>query len=116
MNGPSFVTREEFEALRRDIEARIRELTGEVDGEKAVTRHILEQTRRNGENLIAIRSELATVKAQIGNFGLHMIVFKADLAHQTRLYDVLAQDVRFIRAALERRETERREREEGDGK
>ena len=97
MNGPSFVTREEFEALRRDIESRIRELTGEVDGEKAVTRHILEQSRRNGDGLTAIRSELATVKSQIDSLGLDVVVMKADLAHQTRLYDVLMQDVRLMR-------------------
>jgi len=41
------VTREEFTALER-----------EVEGEKLVTRHILEQTRRNGDDLAAIKSRL----------------------------------------------------------
>jgi archaellum component FlaC len=41
------VTSEEFIALER-----------EVEGEKLVTRHILEQTRRNGDDLAAIKSRL----------------------------------------------------------
>src|SRR5437660_8172848 len=45
------VTREEFEA-------RVGVLEREVEGEKMVTRHILEQTRRNGDDLAAIKSRL----------------------------------------------------------
>jgi acyl carrier protein phosphodiesterase len=41
------VSREEFLALER-----------EVEGEKLVTRHILEQTRRNGDDLAAVKSRL----------------------------------------------------------
>ena len=41
-----YVTRDEFEA-------RVGVLEQEVDGEKLVTRHILEQTRRNGDDLAA---------------------------------------------------------------
>jgi hypothetical protein len=44
----------------------MRVLEGEVEGEKAVTRHILEQTHRNGDELIAARSELATMRAELG--------------------------------------------------
>src|SRR5262249_24751235 len=45
MAGP--VTRDEFDELVR-----------EVEGEKIVTRHILEQTRRNGDDLAAVKSRL----------------------------------------------------------
>jgi tetrahydromethanopterin S-methyltransferase subunit G len=48
------VTREEFEHLK----ARVDTVDGEVDGEKMVTRHILEQTRRNGDDLAAVKSRL----------------------------------------------------------
>jgi hypothetical protein len=41
---PTYVTREEFEA-------RVGVLEREVEGEKLVTRHILEQSRRNGDDL-----------------------------------------------------------------
>jgi len=48
------VTRDEFTqlAVRVDI------LEREVEGEKMVTRHILDQTRRNSDDLAAIKSRL----------------------------------------------------------
>jgi predicted nucleic acid-binding Zn-ribbon protein len=48
------VTREEFTALER-----------EVEGEKMVTRHILEQTRRNGDDLAAVKSRLDRVEQKL---------------------------------------------------
>jgi hypothetical protein len=48
---PTYVTREEFEA-------RVGVLEQEVEGEKLVTRHILEQTRRNGGDLATVNSRL----------------------------------------------------------
>ncbi len=48
---PDCVTREEFEA-------RFGELEREVEGEKMVTRHILEQTRHNGDDLAAVKTRL----------------------------------------------------------
>src|SRR4051812_14507571 len=50
---PSDVTREEFQhlAARTDI------LEREVEGEKMVTRHILEQTRRNGDDIASLTSK-----------------------------------------------------------
>lgn len=55
---PSDVTREEFEA-------RVGVLEGEVEGEKLVTRHILEQTRRNSDDLAAVKSRLDRVEAKV---------------------------------------------------
>jgi uncharacterized protein YoxC len=52
------VTREEFEA-------RVGVLEREVDGEKLVTRHILEQTRRNSDDLAAIKSRLDRVEQKV---------------------------------------------------
>jgi uncharacterized protein YoxC len=48
------VTREEFAALEQ-----------EVEGEKLVTRHILEQTRRNGDDLAAIKTRLDRVERKV---------------------------------------------------
>jgi len=48
------VTRGEFQALER-----------EVEGEKLVTRHILEQTRRNGDDLAAIKTRLDRVEGKV---------------------------------------------------
>jgi hypothetical protein len=51
---PTEVTREEFTTLER-----------EVEGEKVVTRHILEQTRRNGDDLAAVKSRLDRVEQKL---------------------------------------------------
>jgi len=49
---PIDVTRNEFDQLKTRVEI------VEVEGEKMVTRHILEQSRRNGDDLAAIKSRL----------------------------------------------------------
>jgi uncharacterized protein YoxC len=51
---PSDVTRQEFRALEL-----------EVEGEKLVTRHILEQTRRNGDDLAAVKTRLDRVDQKV---------------------------------------------------
>jgi hypothetical protein len=51
---PTEVTREELTTLER-----------EVEGEKIVTRHILEQTRRNGDDLAAVKSRLDRVEQKL---------------------------------------------------
>jgi hypothetical protein len=38
-------------ATSDEFENRVRELTSEINGEKAVTRHIFEQSRRNTSDL-----------------------------------------------------------------
>jgi tetrahydromethanopterin S-methyltransferase subunit G len=48
------VTKEEFDHLK----ARVDVVEREVEGEKTVTRHILEQTRRNGDDLATVKSRL----------------------------------------------------------
>lgn len=51
---PANVSREEFAALAQ-----------EAEGEKLVTRHILEQTRRNSEDLAAIRTRLDRMESKL---------------------------------------------------
>jgi peptidoglycan hydrolase CwlO-like protein len=55
---PTYVTREEFEA-------RVTVLEREVEGEKLVTRHVLEQTRRNGDDLAAIKMRFGRVEEKV---------------------------------------------------
>jgi uncharacterized protein YoxC len=54
----SDVTREEFEA-------RVGVLEREVEGEKMVTRHILVETRRNTDDLAAIKGRLDRVEVKL---------------------------------------------------
>ena len=69
------VGREEF----KHLETRVDVLEREVEGEKMVTRHILEQTRHNSDDLAAIKTRLDRVEGKV---------------------DVLAEDVRGVRQDL----------------
>jgi len=51
---PADVSRDEFQTLER-----------EVEGEKLVTRHILEQTRRNADDLAAVKTRLDRVERKV---------------------------------------------------
>jgi len=63
---PEYVTREEFESRLSYIE-------GEIEGEKLVTRHILEQTRRNGDDLAAIKGRLQRVEEKLVGVDLKLL-------------------------------------------
>jgi len=57
----SDVTRDEFQHLA----TRTGILEREVEGEKMVTRHILEQTRRNGDDLATVKTQLGRVEKRL---------------------------------------------------
>lgn len=48
------VTRDEFD-----------ELVAEVAGEKTVTRHILEQSRRNSDDLVALKARVSRIEEKV---------------------------------------------------
>jgi hypothetical protein len=75
---PTYVTREEFEA-------RVGVLEREVEGEKLVTRHVLEQTRRNGDDLAAVKTRLDRVEQKLD--GLDRKVDGLDLKFNAFLRD-----------------------------
>jgi hypothetical protein len=54
-------------------------LEREVEGEKMVTRHILEQTRRSGDDLGAIKMRFTRVEADVGQLKTDMGSVKVDL-------------------------------------
>ena len=64
---PSDVTREEFRALEL-----------EVEGEKLVTRHILEQTRRNGDDLAAVKIRLDRIEQKLDGVDVKGLERKVD--------------------------------------
>ena len=55
------VTRAEFDQLK----GRVAQLEQEADGEKSVSRYILEQTRRNGDDLAALRTRMDRLEGRI---------------------------------------------------
>jgi predicted nucleic acid-binding Zn-ribbon protein len=48
-----------------ELERRVRELASEVEGEKAITRQVYQQAIRNGDQIGALRSEVATARVDI---------------------------------------------------
>jgi hypothetical protein len=76
----------------------------EVEGEKVVTRHIFEQSRRNGDGLAAVKSELEAIKSRLDHHDGEFALLKSVLTTHTALLNVLVQDVGMIRAALMQRE------------
>jgi hypothetical protein len=74
------VSRDEFAALEQ-----------EVEGEKLVTRHILEQTRRNGDDLAAIKTRLGRVEAKLDGVDLKGLVQKVD--GLDRKFDALTKNL-----------------------
>jgi phage shock protein A len=68
----------------------MRVLEGEVEGEKLVTRHILEQTQRNGD-------DLAAVKARVDHLSIDVALVRGAVTGHTALLNVLAQDVGQLR-------------------
>ena len=64
---PFDVTRAEFRALEL-----------EVEGEKLVTRHILEQTLRNGDDLAAVKTRLDRIEEKLDGVDLKGLVRKVD--------------------------------------
>jgi len=84
---------DESTTRQHELEYRVSTLEDEVKGEKIVSRHILQETRRNSD-------DLAAMKAQLMHLSGDMILANAALnSHGVRL-NVLTQDVREIRTEL----------------
>ena len=66
------------EVTREEFEARVGVLEQEVEGEKMVTRHILEQTRRNGDDLATIKTRLDRVEEKLDGVDLRAMARKVD--------------------------------------
>ena len=87
---PADVTREEFAALAQ-----------EVAGGKLVTRHILEQTRRNGDNIAAVKTRLNRVEEKVDGLDRKVESLDRKVDGLDRKIDVLAQSIPgIVRDAL----------------
>jgi uncharacterized protein YoxC len=88
------VTKEEFRVLER-----------EVEGEKLVTRHILEQTRRNADDLAAVKTRLDRVERKVDGVS-------QDVGGLKRTLDGLIRDLPKLVGDAVRRASPRRGRKE----
>jgi uncharacterized protein YoxC len=96
----SFVTRDEFEA-------RVSVLDREVEGEKMVTRHILEQTRSNSDDLAVVISRLDRVERKVD--GVEQKLEGVDLKGLVRKVDDLTKNLPTIVADVMREVLDERE-------
>ncbi|NNM72172.1 hypothetical protein [Enterovirga aerilata] len=62
------------------LERRVTTLEQEPEGGKLVTRHILEQTRRNGDDIAAIRTQLARMEARQDRTDAEIRAIRSDVA------------------------------------
>ena len=76
------VTREEFQALER-----------EVEGEKMVTRHILEQTRRNSDDLAAVKTRLDRLEVKVDGVDRKIDQLDRKVGQLDHKFDDLAKNV-----------------------
>jgi len=95
------VTRGEFDHLKERVDV----IEREVDGEKLVTRHILEQTRRNSDDLAAIKTRLDRVEQKVDGLGREVAGLGLQVGGLTRNLPTVVADV--MREVLRERDAER---------
>jgi chromosome segregation ATPase len=91
-------------------ERRVTALEQEVEGEKLVTGHILEQTRRNGDDIAAIRTQLGRIEvrldrteAEVRGVRSEMAGLKSSLQSlRTELPGIVAETMREVLRERER--------------
>ena len=89
----SFVTREEMDTLE-----------SEVEGEKLVTRHILEQSRRNGDDIAGIKTRLARVEDKVDQLDRRVDQLDRKIDGLSRsLSAIVAESVRQVFAERDRK-------------
>jgi uncharacterized protein YoxC len=95
------VTRGEFDQLKDRVDV----LEREVDGEKLVTRHILEQTRRNSDDLAAIKTRLDRVERKVETVEQKVDGLDVKVSGLTHNLPTIVADV--MREVLRERDAER---------
>jgi predicted nucleic acid-binding Zn-ribbon protein len=87
------------------LEHRVQYVESELEGEKLVTRRVLEQSVRNGDQLGALRSEVATARVDIQALTSRMDHIAGEVVQNTAalrnhgtLLTLLQQDVAALRS------------------
>ena len=71
-----------------------------MNAEKHLTRYAVDQTRRNGEVLHALRTDVSAATMRLDSLAGDMAAVKSALAMHGRALDVLMQDVRQLRSEV----------------
>ena len=93
------------------LEPRMTTAESEIEGEKNVSRYAADQARRGTEAFLALRSEVAALRADIAgttarvdSLGEDMSIVKAALVRHGRALDILMQDVGLLRGEMATRQ------------
>jgi chromosome segregation ATPase len=88
-----------------ELERRVQYFESEIEGEKLVTRRVLEQSVRNGDQVGALRSEVATARvdiqalaSQMDHIAGEVVQNTAALRNHGTLLTMLQQDVVALRS------------------
>ena len=90
-----------------ELERRLRTAESDIIGDRHVSQYAAEQARRGTEALLALRSEVAALRADIAGttarvdaLGENMAAANAMLVRHGRALEVLQQDVRQMRTEM----------------
>jgi chromosome segregation ATPase len=86
--------------MTNELDRRVKTLEEELNGEKHLTRYAVDQTRRNGEVLHALRTDVSGATMRLDNLAGDMAAVQSALATHGRALDVLMQDVRLLRGEM----------------
>jgi tetrahydromethanopterin S-methyltransferase subunit G len=82
------VTQEEFKRL----EVRVSAVEHEVDGEKLLSRYILNQARQNGDDLAALKARVDRIEEKVDHLGHRMGRIETDLSSLRRELPAIIAD------------------------
>jgi uncharacterized protein YoxC len=98
------------EVMREEFETRVGVIEREVEGEKMVTRHILEQTRRNGDDLAAVKARLDRVENRLDGVEQRLGGVEHRLGGVERKVDTLTRNLPKIVSDVMREVLDERDR------
>lgn len=79
------------------FERRLSFVEQEMEGEKIVTRHILEQTRRNGDDIAAMRVQLARIEGRYDRTDAEVRGLRSEVkAFRAEFPTIVAETVREV--------------------
>ena len=93
-----YVTRDEFET-------RVGVLEKEVEGEKVVSRYILEQARRNGDDIASVRTRLDRVETRLDRVETQLGTLSSDIKGLAKNLPSMMRDA--VRDIFKEREKKR---------
>jgi hypothetical protein len=83
--------------ISEELERRVRVAESEIEGEKTVTRYVLQQIRINNDNVIGLKVDVGTLVLRTDRLGDDMTVANAALRNHGMLLTLLQQDVAALR-------------------